>query len=301
MNSTGIVMQIEKRYAFIMTNSGEFLKVKLAKAVPNLGEIYSGEIAKETPFYKYTAAAASLLFVLLSGTVSYAYYTPTSSVVVDINPSIELKVNRWDRILKTTALNKDGEKVLASLNIKNKVLSDGLDLIVEEAKRDNFINESYIQSGKAITVSFENTKSDKKPDISNFEEHAKKNNLKVNLIKDKEDKKLDSKEVEKSKPTNPSDNSNKQQNGTEEKSNNENKNDQKINVPNTNGNSSNGTTKSKEIENNGNKNRIRSLKDSILSRFQVRKVQPNSNNDDNKKSEDKSKNQYSEADNKDKK
>ncbi|MDF2674588.1 MAG: hypothetical protein K0R09_2856 [Clostridiales bacterium] len=297
MNSTGIVMQTEKRYAFIMTNNGEFLKVKVTNPMPNLGEIYSGEVAKETPFYKYTAAAASLLFVLLSGTASYAYYTPTASVVVDINPSIEIQVNRWDRILTTTALNKDGEKVLASLNIKNKVLSDGLDLIVEEAKRDNFINDSYIQSGKAITVSFENTKSDRKPDISKFEENAKKNSLKVNLIKDNEDKK----EIEKVNPSNPSDNSNKQQNGTEEKSNNGNKNDQKINVPNTNGSSSNGSTNNKQEENNGNKNRIRSIKDSILSRFQVHKVQPNSNNDNNKKSEDKSKNKYSESDNKDKK
>jgi hypothetical protein len=294
MNNTGIVMQIEKKYAFIMTNRGEFLKVKITKPIPNVGEVYTGEIAKEMPFYKYTAAAASLLFVFLSGTASYAYYTPTASVVVDINPSIELRVNRWDRILKTIPLNNDGEKVLASLNIKNKVLSDGLDLIVEEAQKDNFINDSYTQSGKAITVSFENIKSEKKPDISKFEEHAKKNNLKVNLIKDNADKKLDSKDVENAKPSNPSDKSNNQQKVNEEKTNNENKNDQKIDVPKNNSDSSSVITKYK---NDGIKNKI----SSILSRFQGRKVEPNINKNDNKKSEDKSKNDYTNANNKDKK
>jgi hypothetical protein len=273
MNNTGVVMQIEKSYAFIMTNRGEFLKVKVAKPIPNIGEVYTGEVAKETPFYKYAAAAASLLFVLFSGTASYAYYTPTASVVVNINPSIELKVNRWDRILKTTPLNSDGEKVLSSLDIKNKSLNDGLDLIVEEAKRDDFINERYIESGKIITVSVQNIKSDKKPDISQFEEHAKQGNLKVNVVKDKE----------KNIPSTPSDNSNKknnnknkEQNNLEEKTNNGNKGANKPAVPNNNNNNNNENIN----ENNSNNN---SSQDDKAETNQDKDKDNNNNNNSNKK------------------
>jgi hypothetical protein len=180
-NNTGIVMEVSKSHAFIMTNSGEFLKIKVGKAVPAVGEIYSGEIVKETPFYKYIATAASLMFMLLFGGTAYAYYTPTASVRVDINPSIELKINRWDRIIKTVALNSDGEKVLNEISIKNMPLNEGLDTIVEEAKKDNFITDKYTESGKIIKISIEAKNPERKPDITKFEEKTKKNNLNINV------------------------------------------------------------------------------------------------------------------------
>lgn len=255
-SSTGIVMEIHKRQASIMTNNGQFLKVKLGKQIPSVGEIYTGEILVKTPYHKYAAAAASLVFILLSGTVSYAYYTPTASVVVNINPSIELKVNRWDRILKTIPLNDDGKVVLASIDIKNKSLTEGLDLIVDEAKKDNFINEDYIQSGKTITVSVEKSKSNKKPDISRFEEYAKKNNLKVNVIKSK-DAQPESLDNENKASTPASDkqnknidNENKQPNNSEE--NNKNK---EVKKPDANSDAPNSPKdKNKDNEGNGNKN-----------------------------------------------
>jgi hypothetical protein len=207
-SSTGVVMQLEKKHAFIMTSTGEFLKVMLDGRAPNIGEVYSGKLAKTIPFYKYTAVAASMLFVLLSGGISYAYYTPTASIEVNINPSIELKVNRWDKILKSVPLNSDGEKVLSTLNIKNKTLNDGLDLIIEEAKKDNFINESYIESGKVITVSVKDNKLDKKLDLSKFEAYAKKNNLNIKINSIEEEKKNND-ASQKSVPNNKDDDSTK--------------------------------------------------------------------------------------------
>jgi hypothetical protein len=284
MNSTGIVMQIEKRYAFIMTNSGEFLKIKIGKQLPNVGQVYTGQVAKETPFFKYASAAASLLLVLLSGTASYAYYTPTASVVVDINPSIELKVNRWDRILKTVPLNSDGEKVLSSLDIKNKALSDGLDMIVEEAKKDNFINDSYIKSGKIITVSVKDNKLDKEPDLSGFEDHTKKSNLKVKIIKNKDEKPTPNNTPENSNKENKdnldksNNGSDKQQNNNEEKSNNGNGNDNKTNVPANNGNSSKDNDNINEGKNTDNKNNGNPLSNFIISSIQKGKAAFKSNN-----------------------
>jgi hypothetical protein len=196
-NSTGVVMQLEKRHAFIMTNTGEFLKIKVGKQAPSIGEVYSGEIAKKVPIYRYASVAASLLFVLFFGGVSYAYYTPVTSVEVNINPSIELKLNRWERIIKSIPLNDDGVKVLNSLDIKNMPINEGLNLIVEEAKKDNFINDNYIESGKVITVSVKENKLDKDINLSNFEEHVKKDNLTVEIkkfteeVKEKPNKKGD--------------------------------------------------------------------------------------------------------------
>lgn len=184
-SSAGIVMNVEKKQAIIMTNNGEFLKVKIGKNKPNIGEIYSGEIIKEMPFYKYAAIAASLAFILLFSGVSYAYYIPSASVIIDINPSIKLQINRWDKIIKSIPLNKDGEKILSSLNIKNKSLNDGLNLIVEEAKKDNFINDDYIKNGSTIQLTIDNKKG-KTLNLSKFESYSKQNNLNVKITTSEE-------------------------------------------------------------------------------------------------------------------
>lgn len=189
--NTGIVMELGKSHAIIMTNHGEFLKVASGKNKPQIGEIFTGEAAKSTPFYKYALSAASLAFVLLFGSSAYAYYTPVASIQVDINPSIKLDINRFNRIIKTTPLNEDGERVLSEINIKNKPINAGLNLIVDEAKKDNFINENYINQGKAIKVAIENAKQDRDIDLSEFSTYVSKNNLKLTVGKtNKVDKEL---------------------------------------------------------------------------------------------------------------
>lgn len=142
INKTGIVLEIKNRKACIMTPGGEFAEVKILGDSPAIGSTYSGAIAPKLPLFKYIAAAACFILFVTTGSTAYAYYTPVASVVVDINPSLELKVNKWNRIIKASALNADGEKVLDSLSIKNKTIDDGLSMIVEEAERENFINPS---------------------------------------------------------------------------------------------------------------------------------------------------------------
>lgn len=141
-NKTGIVLEIKNKKACILTSEGEFAKVKIIGDSPLIGSTYTGLLESKLPFHKYIAAAACFILFISLGSTAYAYYTPTTSIVVDINPALELKVNKWNRIIKTAALNKDGEQMLASLNIKNKTLDEGLSMIVEEAENENFINES---------------------------------------------------------------------------------------------------------------------------------------------------------------
>lgn len=183
-SNTGIVMQLDKKHAFIMTETGEFLKVKLNRNIPKIGEIFTGEISSKYAFYKYAAAAASLIFVLLSGSGAYAYYSPAASILVNINPSVKLQVNRWDRVIKSIPLNEDGIILLKDLNLKNNSINSALDKIIDESKKDNFINKDYIESGKTITIAVEDNKLKKDFNLSQFEEHAKENKLNIKIIKD---------------------------------------------------------------------------------------------------------------------
>lgn len=180
MNKTGLVMRAERNSVSIMTSSGEFFKVEIISKVPKIGDEYTGKLKKENSFLKKLVTAACLLFMVLSGGGVYAYYTPTSSVVININPSIELSANRWNKIIKYLALNKDGETILNAISIKNKSLNEGLNLIVEQSKKDDFINEEYIKASKVISIQI-SEKNNKGVDLSKFEDYAAKNNLNLKI------------------------------------------------------------------------------------------------------------------------
>ena len=53
--------------------------------------------------------AGCLASVVLLVTGLGAWFTPTASIGVDINPSIELRVNRFDRVIALEGRNADGE------------------------------------------------------------------------------------------------------------------------------------------------------------------------------------------------
>jgi hypothetical protein len=204
-SSTGIVMQLNKQHAFVMTNTGEFLKLRLSKNPPQLGEEYTGEVLKESPFYKYALTAATLAFLVFFSSTAYAYYTPVSSVVVDINPSIRLDLNRWNRIIKSTPLNEDGKKVLSELKVQNKSLNDGLDSIVVQAKKDNFIDSTYTEDGKTITIDIKSSKQIEDFSLSKFEENIKSSNINLKITTSENNKTYDKIDISTSKNEKPKD------------------------------------------------------------------------------------------------
>lgn len=149
---TGLVVSTKGRSAVIMSDSGEFYKVNTAGKKIEIGEELTGTVTINKPFYRSLAAVASLLFFILIGSGIYIYSTPVATVLVNINPSIQLKTNRYSRIISFTALNNDGNKVLKGIKLKNKTLDDGLYLIIKQSQKDNFINDKYMDNGKKIMV-----------------------------------------------------------------------------------------------------------------------------------------------------
>ena len=178
MIKTGIVLCIKTKKAGIMTSSGEFIYIKTSSVLPKIGEIYTGELCKKYVFpYKYTITAALLMLVLISSVSAYAYYTPVTTIVLNINPSISLKANTWNKIISSRALNSDGNLILKNIKLKNKSIDTGLELIFKEAKIENFINDKYVTDKKIISVDIKSNKKNS-IDISNFKKMIVSNNLK---------------------------------------------------------------------------------------------------------------------------
>lgn len=74
------------------------------------------------------AACACLLFLLLGG--RWLYFTPTAEISMDINPSIELSVNRFDRVIAVTGFNEDGRVLSRELDVKYKDYAQAVEQVL---------------------------------------------------------------------------------------------------------------------------------------------------------------------------
>jgi hypothetical protein len=192
MIKTGIVMSIMRGKAGVMTSGGEFLYIKTNKVLPKIGEIHTGQICrKPLSLYKYAITAASLMFLFVSSTLAYAYYTPVTSIVVSINPPVYLKANRWNKIIGSKSLDSESSTILRNIKLNNKSIDVGLELLVKEAQIEKVINEKYISDKKTISINIKSNK-DRIIDVSNFIKIMNNNKLNVKFnVSSKNNKKID--------------------------------------------------------------------------------------------------------------
>lgn len=145
----GIVAEINGKYAVILTQDGLFKRVRALPGMTVGMEIEAGQKAGAAVKRRFTARVASMaavgLFVLGIGFGAYSYTVPYSYVDIDINPSIELAVNVYDRIIGAEALNEDGEKLLEDKDLRHKKLDIGVSELLSRA-----VEQGYLEADSGI-------------------------------------------------------------------------------------------------------------------------------------------------------
>lgn len=91
---------------------------------------------------KFIFAILFVIVVLLLLGGYYVYSVPFTSVVVDANTSINLKLNRWDKVVDVSALDNNGIKLINDANLKYKDVDDALIIIINKAEANDFIKLS---------------------------------------------------------------------------------------------------------------------------------------------------------------
>ena len=113
---------------------------------------------KKTANRKWTSLIAACLAVMLlgGGGVFYQRANAVASVVsLDVNPSIELKVNRSEKVLVCTPLNEDAKAILADMGNGAGLKGAKLDVAVN-AIVGSLVRNGYLDSiSSAIMISVE--------------------------------------------------------------------------------------------------------------------------------------------------
>ncbi len=161
-------MKRKIRETFDMIHADEELKNKtrefLAKTTgdyqksPELVPVKAGDADLPDAFYTRTrrpgrvsgvfrvipAVCCMLILMVFGGW--QLYFKPVSVISIDINPSLELDVNRFDRVVDVKEYNEDGEKLAESLKILFMNYEEALEEIMDNESVQDYLAQDQVMS-----------------------------------------------------------------------------------------------------------------------------------------------------------
>ncbi|KHO61477.1 anti-sigma factor N-terminal domain protein [Thermoanaerobacter sp. YS13] len=168
-----VVVQKEKNKTYVMTEKGEFKCLKNLQNV-NVGETI--ELNENFVVFKSTAKiliAASILLALIFTIINFKSAEVYAYVYIDINPSIEISIDKNGKIINALPLNEDGKKILDKFPYKGLDITTFINQTVEESQKLGFLKED--DTVIITTVPIKNS-----PFINEQIEKAVKNIKKIN-------------------------------------------------------------------------------------------------------------------------
>jgi len=154
----GLIVDLNDKYAVVLSRKGEFIRVK------NNGKLIIGQeidLASKVvncnfkALSKVVSIAAGFLLVLSIGLGIYAYNMPYNYINIDINPSVEFTVNIFNMVLDAEGLNNDGKELLKKYNYKHLKIDKVIEESLKAAVQEGFLGESN-ENAVLITVSGKN-------------------------------------------------------------------------------------------------------------------------------------------------
>lgn len=138
------VVQIKNNKAAVLTGDGAIRLVQNNQY--RVGQVIT--VKKKNIATMIAAAAAVVLCTVGAG--AYAYNTPYSTVSLDVNPSLELWLNRFDRVIEVVHFNEDAAKVIASVELKNKRTEQAIETLAKAILDSGYLADH--EGGVVVTV-----------------------------------------------------------------------------------------------------------------------------------------------------
>ena len=138
-------MDKQFRRAFDAIHAEEQLKKDTAQYLQ--GRIEKGGRRSSRSGFRMAAACACLALLVTGAVSGNLYFTPVTYVDIDVNPSVELVVNRYGRVLEAKAYNEEGEALLADLSLRYKGYSRAVEMLMGA-----MIDADYLHAQGLVSV-----------------------------------------------------------------------------------------------------------------------------------------------------
>lgn len=133
------------RSAFASVHASELSKQRTKLYVRKKTHDYNSQRARQNQRRRTLSglcAAAAMLCLCLF------YFTPAARIEMDVNPSIEMQVNRLDRVIQVRGLNEDGRELAKNVSLLNLPYTRAVRKLMLSQEM-----EPFIRSHDLITVS----------------------------------------------------------------------------------------------------------------------------------------------------
>lgn len=91
---------------------------------------------------RYAAAVCAVLVLVMGGVGFSLVRTPVSYVSIDVNPSIELGLNRFDRVVSVEAYNAEGEAILSGLPLRWKKYTEAIEVVIGCEEMEGYLTDT---------------------------------------------------------------------------------------------------------------------------------------------------------------
>ncbi|SHH11427.1 anti-sigma factor domain-containing protein [Desulfosporosinus lacus] len=146
--TSGIVMKTSKKVTILYTESGDYLEIKTPKGAPTLGQVLEIELPEPKPLrhrlLKFGSVAAILLLALSLSVFNFISgpNTAVAAVVIDMDSSIELLINRDAKVLKAIDVTQRSGDSPANQQLQGMDLYTAVDLIIDRAHQQGVFNQA---------------------------------------------------------------------------------------------------------------------------------------------------------------
>ena len=140
-------MEDKIKAAFNSIRADEKLKNNTREFIAQKTRSYTKRISSK---YRVIPAAAAVCLVLALLTGFKLYFTPTTHINIDINPSLDLGINCFDRVISVSALNDDGKKLIETLDIKYASYDEALRRILDNQNVEALLSENELMTVTVI-------------------------------------------------------------------------------------------------------------------------------------------------------
>ncbi|MGG1400145.1 anti-sigma factor domain-containing protein [Bacillus salipaludis] len=209
----GIVMEIDDAFLLLLTPEGEFLRARKRNQPYEIGEeihffsIENNDIrasrSRRSVKNLFTmkpvwAGLMVLLLILVSFIPAYQDNKAYAYMSIDVNPSIELGVNKKMQVVELTGFNEAGKEIIANIpNWEKKEVSDLTQNLLSEMKK-----EGYLHDREQVIISTVRTQQAEKPvedklkeNIEKIKESVNKQDLKATVLSGSEKERKEARQL----------------------------------------------------------------------------------------------------------
>ena len=98
---------------------------------------------------KWAVSLACLLLFATSGLGGYSlYYTKAAVISIDVNPGIELDINRWGKVVGQNTYGEESETVLQTLSLKHLEYEEALALLLGSDAMQQYLKKTPLSPSR---------------------------------------------------------------------------------------------------------------------------------------------------------